>query len=494
MIALVGVGLIGASVVVICAQPQTAQGTPALPPTNELTFTADVAPIVFNHCTACHRPGEAAPFALMSYEDVRLRGRSIAAVVRSRQMPPWKTGAGDYSYHGDRRLTEAQIATMDRWVAAGMPEGDRSKLQKLPAFTAGWQLGQPDVVVTMPEAFPVPARGSDVYRNFAIPLNLKEDKWVTAFDFRPSARTVVHHSLFFFDTTGTARQKDESDPEPGYSGGMGGLGGRRGLAALLGGSGAGRGRDRANASGGAAARTSGGLGGWTPGGQSHPLPDGLAFFLPKGSDLILSTHFHPSGTAERETSTVGLYFSKAPPTRPFTAVQLSPMFGVFEGIDIAPGQSTYTIADSFVLPIDVKAFGVGGHAHYLAKEMMLTATLPNGAVKTLLSIPDWDFSWQEQYQFEGYVDLPAGTKLDVTIRYDNSAANRRNPSSPPKRVTWGEQSTDEMGSMSLQVVAARPGDLPRLQQAYNAHVSDRLASRAPFLGAILQRRAGGQGR
>jgi len=432
-----------------------------------ITFSENVAPIIFNNCTSCHRPGEAAPFSLMSYEDVRPRGRSIVAVIASRQMPPWKAAPGDYPYHGDRRLTDEQIATVQQWAAQGMLEGDRSKLPKMPAFTDGWPLGPPDLIVSMREAFDVPATGGDIYRNFAIPLNLTEDKWVRAIDFRPSARSVVHHSLFFFDTTGEARQLDEQDRAPGYAGGMGGVGGRGRLRALLGAGGRGRAGNDVITN-----RVGGGLGGWVPGRQPTPLPEGLALFLPKGSDLVLSTHFHPSGKPQRETSTVGLYFTDKVPTQAFTGIQLPPLFGALTGIDIPAGDAHYTISDSFVVPVDVSAFGVGGHAHYIGKELKMTATLPDGAVKNLLSIPDWDFSWQEQYRFERNVTLPAGTKLDVSIRYDNSAANRRNPSSPPKEVAWGEQSTDEMGSMTLQVVAVRPNELPKLQQAYAQHVRD----------------------
>jgi hypothetical protein len=277
----------------------------------------------------------------------------------------------------------------------------------MPKFTEGWQLGEPDLVVKMPEAFPVPASGRDVYRNFVLPLNLPNDVYVKGVDFRPSARSVVHHTLFFLDSTGEARKLDEGDAGPGYGGGMGaGLtsGAARGLlAALAGGGAAGRGRANTPALPAGAARggqsSTGGLGGWVPGAQARALPDDLAFFVAKGSDLILSTHFHPSGTAAAEASTVGLYFAKRPPSKAFQGVQLPPVFGLLSGINIPPGESRYTITDSFVLPIDVRAFGTGGHAHYLAKTMKLTATLPGGQVKTLLEIPDWDFSWQEQYQF-----------------------------------------------------------------------------------------------
>lgn len=452
-----------------------------------ITFSQHVAPILFANCTGCHRPGEAAPFQLMNYRDARPLAKAIAAATAARVMPPWKAAPGDVEFANARSLTAAEIDTIQRWVADGAPEGDTRLLPPLPRFTEGWQLGPPDLVVTMTEAFEVPASGPDVYRSFVVPLSLDRDVWVRAIDFRPSARAVVHHSLFFLDATGAARERDASDPGPGFRGSMGGgvrLGGRGaggGLAGLLGGGGP----DDPPAD--PIARVAGGLGGWALGGRALELPDGLAFPLPKGSDLILSTHFHPSGKVQMEKSTVGLYFASAPPTQAFTTIQLPPLFGVFEGIDIPAGQERYTLQDSFVIPIDVKAFSVGAHAHYLGKEMKLTATLPDGAVKTLLWIKDWDFSWQERYRFKDDVSLPRGTRLDALVSYDNSAANKRNPSRPPVRVTWGEESADEMGSIGLQVVAASRGELPQLQRAFNAHLRMAAVTR-PGLKQLLQRR------
>jgi hypothetical protein len=340
----------------------------------------------------------------------------------------------------------------------------------------------------MSEAFEVPARGADVYRNFVVPLNLDRDTWVRAVEFRPSARTVVHHSLFFLDATGASRERDASDPLPGFPGGMGGgrvAGSGRGLAGLLGRRGGGAAADPVDDD--PVARVAGGLGGWALGGRALELPAGLAFFVAKGSDLVLSTHFHPSGKIEHEKSTVGLYFAPGPPTQAFTTIQLPPIFGVFEGLDIPAGEGHYTIKDSFVIPIDVRAFSVGAHAHYLGKQMRLTATMPDGTVKTLLRIDDWDFSWQERYRYAEFVSLPGGTRLDAEVTYDNTSANKRNPSRPPVRVTWGEESNDEMGSIGLQVVAASPGQLPQLRQAFLAHIRQAAVTR-PGLRQLLQRR------
>lgn len=427
------------------------------------TFNKDVAPIVFQHCTSCHRPGEAAPFALLSYDDARKRGKQIAEVTHSKQMPPWKAETGDVAFRNDRRLKPAQIDIIQQWVAAGMPEGPKSDLPAPPVFASEWALGKPDLVVKMPKGYRVPAEGRDIYRNFAIALDLKEDKWVKAIDFRPSAPAVVHHTLFFLDTSGTAAKRELDSGVVGSSGNMGGFarGGGKGKGGL---------NPLSQLGGLGGSSQTGSLGGWALGAQARALPDGLAYRLPKGSDLILSTHFHPSGKAEMEASTVAFYFADKPPVKKFTGIQLPFGFGIIAGIDIAAGRKDFSIEDSFTLPVDVKGFGISAHAHYIAKDFKLTATLPDGKTKNLLRIPDWDFGWQEQYLFEDYLDLPKGTKLHAKITYDNTKENPRNPTNPPRRVKWGKESTDEMGSITLQVVATNEAEFSRLQDGYNKHV------------------------
>jgi hypothetical protein len=240
------------------------------------------------------------------------------------------------------------------------------------------------------------------------------------------------------------------------------------------------------------------LGGWAVGGIPKFLPDGLAFRLPKGSSLILATHFHPSGKAEQELSTVGIHFASEPPKHAFTGIQLPPAFGALSGIDIPAGATNYVVKDAFELPVDVEAFGVSGHAHYLAKEMQFTATFPNGERKTLIGIQDWDFSWQEEYAFERFVALPKGTRLEVMLRWDNSTGNPSNPNHPPRRVRWGRESEDEMGSMTLLVKPVLKADLPVLQNALRQHAAELLLASGSrmlrergvnmtnFVGTLLQ--------
>jgi hypothetical protein len=412
------------------------------PLAGQVTFSEQVAPIIFNRCTGCHRPGEAAPFSLMSYDDVAKRGKLIAAVTASRLMPPWRAEPASYPYKDSRRLTDQELATIQAWVKQGMPQGDLAKVPALPKFPDGWQLGTPDLVVKMEKGFTVPAEGPDIYRYQRIPLNLPDDKWVRAIELRPSSRKVVHHVLFFADSADEAKNI-ETEQETSRSSGVS-MKFTRGMIAL---------------------------GGVAVGAQPHLLPGGLALKLPKGTDLMFQYHFHPTGKGETEQSTIGLYFAEKAPEHTLANVQLPVTYGLFSGLDIAPGQSDFRVRDSFVLPADVRAVSIGAHAHYIGKTMKMTATFPDGTVKTLLDIKDWDFAWQDRYFFDDTILLPKGTKLDSEVSWDNSEANPKNPSRPPIQVRWGEQTKDEMGAVTLQVYPVVESDLAALQQTYRDHVT-----------------------
>ena len=406
---------------------------------DKVTFSENVAPIIYGNCVTCHRPGEAAPFSLISYDDVKKRGTLIATVTKARYMPPWHAAHGYGEFADERRLTDQQIATIADWVQQGMPQGDPAKMPKLPEFTDGWHLGKPDLILEMPVAFDLPASGPDVFRNFVIPMGLKEDKWVRAIEFRPSARKVVHHVLFAYAPAGSMARFDGLDGKPGF-GGMGTVGVAPGQG------------------------NSGGLGGWAVGGTPAFAPGNLAMPLPKGSDFLLQMHFHLTGKPETEKSVIGIYFADKAPERNMINVGLPALFGFGAGIDIPPGEKNYTIRDSFTLPVDVNVYGALAHAHYLAKDIKATATLPDGTVKPLIWIDNWDFNWQETYTYKQSFALPKGTRIDATLQYDNSPDNPRNPSNPPKRAQFGEESFDEMGMVGLTLVTARKEDEPVLQK------------------------------
>jgi hypothetical protein len=420
-----------------------------------LTFNKQIAPIIYNNCSYCHRPGEAAPFSLLSWKDVAKKGKLIAAVTASHYMPPWKAEQTSYSFKDERRLTESQIAMIAAWVKEGMPEGNPADAPALPTFKSGWMLGEPDLVVELPAAFHIPAEGADIYRNIALPLGLTEDKWLTAVDMKPTARTVVHHVLYFADPSGKAHLRKDGD-EPGFPGMT------AGNAPIQ-------------------------LGGWALGAQPHREPEGLALRLPKGSDFIIQYHFHPTGKAEAEKALVGFYFAKEAPRRTLMSLQLPPTYGLFSGMDIPPDTKDYVLRDSYVLPADLDAVSVGAHAHYIAKEMKMTATLPGGEVKTLLWIKDWDFAWQDRYYFDQFVSLPKGTRIDGEVHWDNTTGNPRNPSNPTIRVTWGEQSKDEMGSVFLQGVPHDEADLQLLRNDYGKHQNETMNARIKSDPAFMKK-------
>jgi hypothetical protein len=292
-------------------------------------------------------------------------------------------------------------------------------------------------------------------------LDLPADQWITAIDYEPSARRAVHHALFFLAPASEVSGIGENDILPGIS-----------ARSLLGGRG-GRGGGRGGGQAGGAA----GIGGWVPGMTPRFFPDGVAQSLPAHTSVVAQLHLHPSGKAEHEEGRIAIYFAKQPPAKSLTSIQVPPTFGYAMGIDIPAGEHRYTIKDSLVLPVDVEALGARGHAHYLAKEMKMTATLPDGSTKGLLWIGDWDFGWQDSYFYTTPVVLPKGTRLDVEIAYDNSGDNARNPNTPPKRVMWGLGSFDEMGSMSLLAAAPAGPDRAALREAQAAHFREQLIAR-----------------
>jgi mono/diheme cytochrome c family protein len=435
------------------ASPAARQGAGRGPDSAAPTFSETIAPILYANCVTCHRPGEAAPFSLITYEDVAKRATLIEKVTRSRYMPPWRATPGHGDFADERRLTDDQIATIGRWVKGGLPRGSQSRMPALPQFTEGWQLGKPDLVLEMPESYNVPAGGPDVYRNFVIPTGLSEDKWIRAVEFRPGARKAVHHALFAYVRGGAAAKLDARTAEPGFGGAM--------LAALVPGF-----------------QPAGELGGWAVGTTPRFFPDDVARPLAKGSDLILQLHFHPTGKPEVERAQIGLYFADGPPDRRLMTPGIPGLFGLLADIDIPPGEKNYTIKGSYTVPIDVRVLSVMAHAHYLGKDIRADATLPDGSTKPLLWIQDWDFNWQDRYDYKEPVFLPKGTRIDATISYDNSADNPRNPCNPPRRVTWGVQSLDEIGSVNFMMVAASKEDEEAARQQGGALLKAALAKLA----------------
>jgi tetratricopeptide (TPR) repeat protein len=418
------------------------------------TFTRDIAPIISSRCATCHQPGEIGPFSLLTYDDVRRHAAQIATVTARRIMPPWKPVQGKGDFQNERRLTDAELRTLQQWIAAGAPEGDAAGRSPLaPGGVEGrpvqgerpardrWQLGTPDLVVRMPAEYTVPADGGDVFRTFVIPIPVTGPRYVRAIEFHPGNARVVHHANLGVDRTRSSRQLDARDPEPGYSGSME--------------------RD--------ARYPEGQLLGWTPGQAAHPAPDGTQWRLEPGSDLVVQLHLQPTGKIEHVGVTVGFFFTDTPPVRAPAGLRLGS-----ETIDIPAGATEYIVADSYRLPVDIEVVAVQPHAHNLARTMEATAELPDGTTRWLIAIDDWDFRWQDVYRYAVPFVLPKGTRISIRYTYDNSSGNPRNPHQPPARVIWGQNTSDEMGDFWMQVIARAAADEPILSADFRrkAHAED----------------------
>jgi mono/diheme cytochrome c family protein len=396
--------------------------------TDHPTYNQDIAPILYQNCAGCHRPGEVAPFSLLTYQDSAKRAALIASVTKARVMPPWKPEPGYGEFRDARRLTEEQIALIQQWASSGAPEGDGTKPVP-PKFTEGWQLGQPDRVLTIPARFSVPADGPDVYRCFVLPLNLDKDTYMSAMEFRAGSRRTVHHALVFLDPRGEGRKLAAGSPDGSYS-----CFGSPGFAGGL-------------------------IGGWAPGITPRKPIAGFATTIPKGADLVMQIHYHPSGAPAQDQSSLGLFYSD-PPTRGRALVLVAN-----NHIDIAPGDGHYVIKASRTLAADAELIGITPHAHYLCKDMKVNAYLPDGSVKPLIWIKDWDFNWQGAYTYADPIPLAKGTRVELEYTYDNSENNPRNPSHPPVQVTYGEQTTNEMGLVFLSFAFPTPTDAVAFQRA-----------------------------
>ena len=408
-----------------------AQDAPTPSGLRAVTYTRDVAPIIATRCGACHVPGGDAPFSLATFDEVRRRGAMIVAVTRSRFMPPWKPEPGFGQFEGERRLRDTEIATLAQWVERGMPAGATSKTRaaaaapRVPpvAASAGWGNRPPDLVLRLP-AYALPAGGDDVFRIFSVAVPIASGRWVSGVFLRPGNRA-VHHANIRVDRTGASRRLDEADPLAGYEG----------MIAR------------------SADFPDGHFLGWTPGQATAVLADALAWRLEAGSELVVQLHLRPSGKAETISPQIGLYFSDTPPTTIPTAIRLGR-----QDLVVPAGAARHVVTDSYVLPVDAEVRAVQPHAHYRVWAMDAWATLPDGSRRPLIRITDWDMNWQDRYLYAAPFWLPAGTRLSLEYRFDNSEANPRNPDRPPTRATWGWRSSDEMADLWLQVLTRTDAD------------------------------------
>ena len=388
-------------------KPEPSGGVPAKP-----TFAKDVAPIIYQHCAYCHHTGQAAPFELLTYADVSKRARQIAELVTARSMPPWLPEPGFNHFQNERILTPEQIATLIAWVAAGAPEGNPNDLPPAPKFLGAWYLGQPDVIVRLPEPFALPAEGPDTYRNFVIPIPTDRERFVRALEFRPGNARVVHHAFLAVDATEESRRQDLLDVAPGYPGMH-------------------------------LPRTGevpdGQFFSWQPGKVPMGGDAKRAWRLPTNSWMVVQLHMQTTGKPEQVQPEVGIYFADQVGTDITFKVGLSSY-----NLDMPAGATNFVAEDVFELPVDVELLAILPHAHYLAHRMQGMATLPDGSNRWLLNIGRWDFNWQGEYWYQEPIQLPKGARVGMRFFYDNSTNNPANPFNPPRPVSYGLNSTDEM--------------------------------------------------
>jgi hypothetical protein len=395
------------------------QQPPAAPP----TFSKDIAPIIYKHCANCHRPGEAAPMSLLTYEQARPYARAIANAVANRTMPPWHAEAPAGTFHNERSLTEQERQTFAAWAAGGASNGDPKDLPIQPAFADGWALGKPDVVFEMAEEYRVPAKGTVEYEWLYIPTNFNEAKWVKSLEIRPGDRSVVHHVLVYYrakpdrKTPPVARanrnhQSNPPQPEHGVSANPR----RTDLDEMP---------PRLIAT-------------YAPGTDPQAAAAGTAFRLEPGGILELQMHYTATGTPKTDRTRVGMTFSTDPSPREVRAQHFMNMT-----MRLPAGSADVAVSTDLEFLQDATVWGLFPHTHLRGKKWEYALVLPTGEKTSILSVPRYDFNWQTYYMFATPLQVPKGAKIISTAWYDNSAANKNNPN-PNVDVLWGDQTWQEM--------------------------------------------------
>jgi hypothetical protein len=390
-----GLKLIGVFGALVCSL--TVVGVSAGSTANKVTFTKDVAPILYSRCVECHRAGEVAPMSLVTYNEARPWAKSIKEKVADRSMPPWLADPKHGEFENERRLSQKEIDTIVAWVDGGAVKGDEKDLPPAPKHVDGWILGKPDLVVSMSEEFEVPADGVVPYKYFTVPSGLTEDRWIQAAEIRPGNRNVVHHIIVNVQDPGTQPLSTEGRGERGFK-----------------------------------------LSGFAPGEQPRVYPNGTAKLIKAGSNLVFQLHYTPNGLPAKDRSYVGLFFAKGP-------VQKKALTGTATNAQfvIPAGASNHEVTSSWVAKEDVRILDLMPHMHVRGKDFTYTAVYPDGRREVVLHVPKYDFNWQLLYMLKKPLFLPKGSRLECVAHFDNSANNKFNPD-PTKEVRWGAQTWEEM--------------------------------------------------
>jgi hypothetical protein len=389
---------------------------------NVPTFNRDVAPIIYRNCAGCHRPGEIAPMSLLTYEDARPWAKAIRDEISDRNMPPWHADAPQGTFHNERILADADRQTLIAWATGGAPRGDPKDLPPAPAFDEGWAVGKPDVVLEMAEDFKIPADGIVEYEWFYIPTNFTEPKWITSIEVRPGDRSVVHHVLVYY----------RAKPDQTYAPVM--LPNKEN-SVFPQRSGVQRQRPRRSDLRDMPARL---IASYAPGTNPQVAPGGTAFRLEPGGMIELQMHYTTVGEATTDRTRVGLVFAKDSAPREIRAGQF--VNAVFT---LPAGAADVQVSTDVEFVQDTAVWGLFPHTHLRGKKWDYKLVLPTGEVKSILSVPRYDFNWQTYYMFKEPLNIPKGAKIVSTAWYDNSAANKSNPD-PKIDVKWGDQTWEEM--------------------------------------------------
>jgi peroxiredoxin len=375
-----------------------------------VTYASSAAKVIQEKCQSCHRPGQVAPFSLLSYDDARKHAAMIEEVVENRRMPPWHADPRYGRYSNDRSLSARERAILAAWVDQGSPLGDPGQISAPRSFSEGWTIGKPDLVIEMPETYTVPAQGVVEYVHFRVPTRFTEDRWIQAAEAQPGDRSVVHHIVVYLDDHSG---KKRSVGEMGH------------------------------------------LCGYAPGDMPSVYPPGSAKRVPAGADLVFQLHYTPNGRVRTDRSRIGFIFAREPVTREARTIGIAE-----DKFLIPPHQDNVPVSSSLTLQQDVRLLSFMPHMHLRGKDFRYTVTRPGKPPEVVLSIPAYDFGWQSYYILAEPLALPKGTRIDCLGHFDNSKNNPYNPD-PSKLVRWGDQTFEEMMIGYVDIDMPRDDSSPR---------------------------------
>ncbi len=405
-----------------------------------INWSQDVAPILYKNCVSCHRPGQIAPFDLLTYQDAYDQRSSIQEAVEHREMPPWPPDPSFRHFVQERLLTAEEIQKIRAWVDQGAPEGNPALAPPVPVFPGDGQFGPPDLKWQIPTyTVNMPAGGDDLYRCFVIHNNLPDVAFMRLMEVVPGNRNIVHHILVYQDTTGESAANDALDPEPGFT--------SLGPGGIL-------------------------IGEWVPGQKFLPTPEGMAFRLYPGSDIVVQVHYPQGSQGQVDNTYLNVYLTESNTGGSIRELYTSSPLNYFFPPSLAwltnssiepwplliPANEAKEFVAKFTVPIDVSVLGVSPHAHYINKSFEVFGVTPQGDLINFIKIPDWEFHWQGFYYYPQPLFVPAGTVLFAKTVYDNTTDNEENPFFPPHDIPAGEATTEEMLLVYFTYMAYQPGD------------------------------------